>query len=83
MASFSEVKEVDKIEVTGMNTIQVRECLTVYRDGVEHSKTFQRYVLNPGADLTGQPDKVKAIAASVWTPEVIAEYQAQTAHAVN
>lgn len=83
MASFSEIKEVDKIEVTKMNTIQVRECLTVYRDGVEHSKTFQRYVLNPGADLTGQPDKVKAIAASVWTPEVIAEYQAKTAPAFN
>lgn len=83
MASFSEIKEVDKIEVTRMNTIQVRECLTVYRDGVEHSKTFQRYVLNPGADLTGQPDKVKAIAASVWTPEVIAEYQAKTAPAFN
>jgi hypothetical protein len=81
MASFSETKEVDKIEVTAMNTIQVRECITVYRDGVEHSRSFQRYVLNPGADLTGQPDKVKAIASSIWTSANVAEYKAQTAPA--
>ena len=29
MASFSEVKTVDMVEVTAANTIQVRETLTV------------------------------------------------------
>lgn len=81
MASFSEVKTVDMVEVTAANTIQVRETLTVYRDGQEHSRSFQRYVLNPGADLTGQPDKVKSIAGSVWTPEVIEEFRASQAAA--
>lgn len=83
MASFSEVKTVDMIEVTAANTIQVRESLTVYRDGQEHSRSFQRYVLNPGADLTGQPDKVKAIAAATWTPEVIEEYKAREFASLN
>jgi len=38
---------------------------------VEHelSYSFHRYVLEPGSDLTGQPDEVRSIAEVAWTVE--------------
>lgn len=35
-----------------------------------------RQVLFPGQDVTSQPNKVRQICAIVWTPAVIAAYQA-------
>ena len=39
--------------------------------------TYRRYCLNPGDDLTGQPEQVVKIANAVWTAECIAAYQQQ------
>jgi len=38
---------------------------------VEHelSYSFHRYVLEPGSDLTGQPDEVRSIAEAAWVVE--------------
>jgi hypothetical protein len=43
---------------------------------VVKASTFRRYFLTPGSDLAGQPDQVVAVANAVWTPRVIAAYQA-------
>jgi hypothetical protein len=40
------------------------------------ASTFRRYCLPPDSDLTGQPEQVVAVANAVWTPQVIAAYQA-------
>lgn len=42
-------------------------------------ETFEKHhrqVLEPGQDVTSQPNKVRQIAAVVWTPAVIAAYVA-------
>jgi len=39
------------------------------------SKQNHRYVLHPGADLTGQPQIVIDAASKAWTPEVLQAYQ--------
>ena len=79
--SLTETKAIDKIEVVGLGLIQVREAKTIMREGVEVAKTYHRWSLAPGQDLTGQPTNVVAIATAAWTPEVIAAYQQAQAEA--
>ena len=71
---------IDKIEVVENGTLQVRECTNIVEDGNVISSNYYRWTLSPGADLTGQDSKVIAIANAVWTPEVIAAYQAMVAN---
>ena len=70
---------IDGILVTENGTLQCREAISIIEDGNVLSRTYHRFTLIPGQDLTGQPEKVVAIAQAAWTPEVIAAYQAQQA----
>jgi len=70
---------VSLVEVTPNGTIQIRLANQILDGETVKAQTFQRYCLAPGSDLTGQPDQVVAIANAVWTPEVIATYEAQVA----
>ncbi len=67
---------VDQVTVTENGIILYREATRIMEDGKELTKTYHRSSLTPGQDLTGQPEKVVAIAQAAWTPEVIAAYQA-------
>jgi hypothetical protein len=68
---------VDKVEVLENGNIQVRTATRIVEDGEIISSSYHRNVLNPADDLTGQNPKVVAIANAIWTPEVVAAYQAQ------
>jgi hypothetical protein len=70
---------IDQITVTENGIVLYREATRIMEDGVQLSQTFHRTSLTPGQDLTGQPEKVVAIATVAWTPEVIAAYEAQQA----
>jgi hypothetical protein len=67
---------VDRIEVIENGCVQVRTKTVIKEDGVEISSKFQRHVIVPGADYSGEDAKVKAIAAFIHTPEIIAAYEA-------
>jgi len=67
---------VDRIEVLEMGQIQVRTATVIDEDGIQISRTFHRHVLNPGADLTGQTDRVTGIANATWTAEVLSDWEA-------
>jgi DNA-binding transcriptional LysR family regulator len=67
---------VDQITVTENGIVLYREATRIMEDGKELTKTYHRSSLTPGQDLTGQPANVVAICNTVWTPEVIAAYQA-------
>lgn len=75
--ALTKEKVVDQITVTDNGIVLYREATTIKEDDNQISKTFHRTSLIPGQDLTGQPDKVVAIANVAWTPEVIAAYKAQ------
>jgi len=75
--SLTKQTIVDQITVTENGIILYREAAKIIEDGVELTKTYHRSSLTPGQDLTGQPEKVVAIAQAAWTPEVIAAYQAE------
>jgi len=77
--SLTKTKSVDQITVTENNIVLYREATRILEDGTEISKQYHRTSLTPGQDLTGQPANVVAICNVVWTPQVIAAYQAQLA----
>jgi hypothetical protein len=67
---------VDQITVTENGIVLYREATRIIEDGKVLTQTYHRTSLTPGQDLAGQPEKVVAICNTVWTPEVVAAYQA-------
>lgn len=70
---------IDQITVTENGTIFYREATRIMEDGKQLSQTYHRTSLTPGQDLSTAPANVVAICNVVWTPEVVAAYQAQQA----
>ena len=69
--ALAESIEYDKIEVVGQyKNVQVRKKNVIKKDGVEIASTFERYTLNPDADVSKEPAEVKAVCDAVWTDEV-------------
>ena len=77
--ALTETVKVDQIEITENNHIQVRTATIIEKDGVELTRTFHRCAFYPGSDISNEDPKVQAIAAVIWTPEVISAYQASIA----
>jgi hypothetical protein len=71
---LEKVISVDLIEVVENGSIQVRTKTAIKEDGKEISRSFQRHVVAPGADVSGEDAKVQDIASAVHTPEVVAAY---------
>lgn len=68
---LEKIMTVDRIEVLPETKhVQVRQRITIYEtegeDRKELSFSFHRYVLEPGVDLTDQPENVRAIAEAAW-----------------
>jgi len=74
--ALSESTEYDKIEVVGLyKHVQVRKATVIKKDGVELTRSFERYVLNAGTldasdnlvdnPLDKEPDGTTAIADEV------------------
>ena len=76
---LEKVISVDLIEVIENGSIQVRTKTAIMEDGKQISSQFHRHVVVPGADVSAEDAKVKAIAASIHTPAVIAAYQEKLA----
>lgn len=76
---ITETKVIDQITVTENGIVLYREATRIIKDGEQIAQTYHRSSLAPASDLTDIPDNVAAICNVVWTPEVIAAYQAQLA----
>ena len=69
--ALSETIEYDKIEVVGQyKNVQVRKATVIKKDGKELTRSFNRYVLDPDSDISGEPTEVTAICNAVWTDAV-------------
>ncbi len=77
-AAFTE-DTAYKIEVLNDGQIQVRRSDIVLKDGVEIARTYHRHVLSPTDDVSKEVDRVQDIAGVVWTPTLIAEFEAAKA----
>ena len=74
--ALEEVIEYDKIEIVGQyKNVQVRKASVIKKDGAELTRSFQRFVLDPGTldsddnlvdnPLTKEPDGVTDIPDEV------------------
>ena len=86
--ALAESIEYDKIEVVGQyKAVQVRKATVIKKDGVELTRSFHRYLLQPGklddsdnfvdTDLSGEPAEVSAICNAAWTTDVKAAWKAK------
>lgn len=77
--ALEKIKIVDKIEVAGNGSVQVRTLTSIVEDGVQIGGTYHRHVIAPGDDYSGEDVRVQAICAATHTAEVIAAYKAAIA----
>ena len=86
--ALTESIEYDKIEVVGLyKAVQVRKATVIKKDGVELTRSFERYVLQCGdldasdnlvdTDLSAEPAEVSAICTAAWTTDVKAAWKAK------
>ena len=69
--ALAETIEYDKIEVVGQyKTVQVRKATVITKDGKELTRSFERYVLHPDSDISGEPTEVQSICNVVWTDAI-------------
>lgn len=70
---------VDMIEIVENGCVQVRTRTSILEDGKPISGTFNRHVVCPGDDYSGEDARVQAICAATHTADVIAAYKAAAA----
>ena len=86
--ALAESIEYGKIEVVGIyKAVQVRKDTVIKKDGVELTRSFERYVLQAGTldasdnlvdtDISAEPAEVSAICNAVWTTDVKAAWKAK------
>ena len=86
--ALTETTEYDKIEsVSQYKHVQVRKATVIKKDGVELTRSFERYVLHCGnldasdnlvdTDLSAEPAEISAICTAAWTSDVKAAWKAK------
>ena len=82
--AITKTTVADKIETHENGNVQVRIATVIKEDGVELTRTFHRYILNPSTktgdtwgdtDISGEEARVQAICNAVWTSSVKTAYQ--------
>ena len=69
--ALAESIEYDKIEIVGQyKAVQVRKATVIKKDDKELTRSFERYVLQPDVDISGEPTEIQTICNVVWTQEV-------------
>ena len=86
--ALTESTEYDKIEVVGtFKSVQVRKATIIKKDGVELTRSFERYCLDCGriddsnnwidTDISAQPAEVQVVCNAVWTDSIKAAWKAK------
>ncbi len=66
-------RQEERLEILHDGMIQVLTVTIIERDGAEVSRSNHRYVVDVEDDLTGKSNRLQAVAAATWTPEVKAD----------
>ena len=86
--ALTESIEYDKIEIVGIyKAVQVRKATVIKKDGVELTRSFERYAMQCGnldasdnlvdTDISGEPAEVAAICNAVWTSDIKTAWKAK------
>lgn len=76
MANFTERQEYKLEIIAPYSIIQCRRADIVEKDGDEVGRTYHRHFRVPGDDVSSDCSELQAVAAALWTPEVVAAYEA-------
>ena len=74
--SLEKKQVIGEMTVGQLCDISVRTDTVIIDNGEEVSRSFHRHVVTPGSDISEEDDKVQATANALWTPEVIAAWEA-------
>lgn len=55
-------------------TIELRTITAILRDGVEITRAKHVDVLFPGEDISSAPSEIQAVAAVLWTDDVVTKF---------
>ena len=76
--ALEKVVKVDKIEIKGEYSIQVRQATKVLDDGVQiGGVSYHRHVVHPSSDWSNDDPKVKKIADSLFDDDCKEAWQLQ------
>ena len=76
--ALSKQRVQDKLEIVSQfKHIQIRYSNQIVEDGNVISESYERTVVSCGDYDAADAHNVRTIADAVWTPELIAAYQAQ------
>ena len=73
---LEKITEIGEIIVGANSVLSVRTDTVIKDEGSEISRSFHRHCLVPTDDVSGEDARVQAVANSLWTDEVKAQYQA-------
>ena len=73
--AFTERSEYQLEIIPPYSIIHCRRADIIEKDGAEVSKTYHRHTRAPGEDVSDDCPELQAVAAALWTPELIAAYQ--------
>ena len=68
---------VDQILVDEDAVLSIRTATVIEEDGVELSRKFHRTTINPGADISGEPQRIRKLANAVWDADVVSAFTAK------
>ena len=74
---LEEKKITDKIEIVG-DIIQVRERISILKDGTEIAANFHRFTLSKAQKRDNLDEQVKKVADAIWGPYVEPVQEAAT-----
>ncbi len=77
--AFTERQEHKLEIIPPYSIIQCRRADIVEKDGVEVGRSYHRHVRVPGDDVSEDCAELQAVAAVLWTQDVIDAYQASIA----
>lgn len=80
MAQFTERHEHKLEIIPPFSVIQCRRADIIEKDGIEVGRTYSRHSCVPGQDVSNECAEVQAVAASLWTPDIITAYQTHIAN---
>lgn len=73
---LEKIKSIDRIDATEDGIVYVVEKNSIVAFGKEINSTFDRYIVAPGQDYSGEDASVQAICAATHTADIIAAYKA-------
>lgn len=77
--AFNKATTLDALTIRANGILELRTKISVDEDGEVIGSKYHRQVFEPGDDVSAQPLKLRQIANVVWTPAVIAAWEAEKA----